>query len=123
MAKQKPSAYTPWPPNIRLTATAPTGSNRAFSPSASMSGSRLGGERLGVGRGDRDALAAAAGRGFIGVAEGERRRQAIDLEIHFRAEQKQNGLGVDQHLNALVLDDFVERRDVFGEFHRVGHAG
>jgi hypothetical protein len=80
-------------------------------------------ERLRARRRDRDALAAAAGRGLVGIGEGERRRQVVDLEIHLRAEQEQHRLGVDQELDPLVLDHFVERRGRLGQLHRVGHPG
>src|SRR6516225_7297410 len=96
---------------MRLTETSAKGSNSAFRASASIFvGSSRRVEGLGARRGDRDALAAAAGRGLVGIGEGESRRQAVDLEIHLRAEQEQHRLRVDEQLDPLVLDDLVERR-------------
>ena len=45
------------------------------------------------------------------------------LEIHFRAEQEQDRLGVDQDLDALVLDHFIEGLLLGRPFHGVFHAG
>ena len=59
----------------------------------------------------------------LGLLKTKLDEQLVDLEIHLRAEQEQQRLGIDQQLDALVLDDLVERRGAFGEFHRVGHAG
>src|SRR3984957_8823088 len=98
----------PAPPNIRLTVTVPNGSNSSFRPSTSTlvaSGWRV--KRLGARRGNCDAFAAAAGRGLVGIGESEGGGQAVDLEIHLRAEQEQHRLRIDQQLDPLVLDHFI----------------
>ena len=43
--------------------------------------------------------------------------------VHLGAEQEHHRLGVDQHLDALVLDHLVEGLLILGPFHGVFHAG
>src|SRR6516165_9220922 len=65
-------------------------------------------------------LAATAGRDLVRVVEDELRLHLVDLVVHLGAEQEQYGLGIDQDLHALVLDDLVGRTDFMGIFHGVG---
>src|SRR5260370_23241665 len=68
-------------------------------------------------------FAAAAGAGLVRIVEDELRRHLVDLVVHLGAEQKQHGLGIDQDLHALVLDDLVGGADIVGIFDRVGLPG
>ena len=68
-------------------------------------------------------LAAAAGAGLVRVVEDELGLHLVGLVVHLGAEQEQHGLGIDQDLDALVLDDLVGRADVMGVFDRVGLPG
>src|SRR5712691_12184732 len=68
-------------------------------------------------------LAATAGAGLVRVVEDELRRHLVDLVIHLGAQQKQYGLGIDQDLHALVLDDLVGGADFVGVFDRIGLPG
>src|SRR6185503_2009968 len=61
-----------------------------------------------IGRSELYRLAAAAGRGLVRIVEHEGRGELVDLEIHLGAEQEHDRLGIDEQLDALVLDDFVE---------------
>jgi glutathione S-transferase len=70
-----------------------------------------------------DRFAAATGRGLVRIIEHELRRQLVDPVIHLGAQQEQHCLGIDQDAHALVLDDFVQRIDLLGIIHDVGHAG
>ena len=45
------------------------------------------------------------------------------LVVHLGAEQEQHRLGIDEDLDALVLDDLIERLLLLRPFHRVFHAG
>ena len=45
------------------------------------------------------------------------------MVVHLGAEQEQHGLGIDQDLDALVLDDLVGRADIMGVFDSVGLSG
>src|SRR5258706_10115457 len=68
-------------------------------------------------------FAAAAGPGLVRVVEDELRRHLVDLVIHLGAQQEQHGLGIDQDLHALVLDDLVGRANLMGVFDRIGLPG
>src|SRR6516165_3866323 len=50
-------------------------------------------------------FAATAGRDLVRVVEDELRLHLVDLVVHLGAEQEQYGLGINQDLHALVLDD------------------
>jgi len=63
----------------------------------------------GVFRGrDLHGFAAAAGAGLIWIIEDELGRQFFGLIVHLGAEQEKHGLRIDQDLDALVLDNFVD---------------
>ena len=68
-------------------------------------------------------FAAAAGAGLVRIVEDELRRHLVDLVVHLGAEQKQHGLGIDQDLDALVLNDLVGGADIVGVFDRLGLPG
>ena len=68
-------------------------------------------------------FAAAAGAGLVRVVEDELRLHLVGLVVHLGAEQEQHRLGIDQDLDALVLDDLVGRLDVMGVFDGVGLPG
>src|SRR5215218_440506 len=69
-----------------------------------------------VGRRELYRLAAAAGRGLVGILEHELRRELVGAVIHLGAEQEQHGGGIDQHARAFALDDFVAGLDGVGVF-------
>src|SRR3954466_2785251 len=68
-------------------------------------------------------LPAAAGAGLVRIVEDELRLHLVGLVVHLGAEQEQHRLGIDQDLDALVLDDLVGRADIVGVFDGVGLAG
>src|SRR3954451_5416652 len=68
-------------------------------------------------------LAAAAGAGLVGIVEDELGLHLVGLVVHFGAEQEQPRLGIDQDLDALVLDNLIGGFDVVGIFDRVGLPG
>src|SRR5712664_587349 len=68
-------------------------------------------------------LAATAGAGLVRIVEDELRRHLVGLVVHLVAQQKQYGLGIDQDLHALVLDDLVGGTDLVGVFDRIGLPG
>src|SRR6516164_11629579 len=49
--------------------------------------------------------------------------ESLSTLIHFGAEQEQHRLGIDQDAHAFVLDHLIQRIDLRGIFHGVGHAG
>jgi hypothetical protein len=61
---------------------------------------------------DRNRFATTAGRCLVRVVEDEAGRHFAGLEIHLGAEQKQNGLRIDQDGDALVLDHLVGGADL-----------
>src|SRR5215475_6400885 len=65
-------------------------------------------------------FAAAAGRDLVRIVEDELGLHLVGLVVHLGAQQVQHGLGVDQDLHALVLDDLVGGADLMGIFHGVG---
>src|SRR5947209_5112000 len=65
-----------------------------------------------LGRAQLDRLAAAAGGDLVGVVEDELGLHLVSLVVHLGPEQKQHGLGIDQDLDALVLDHLVGRADI-----------
>src|SRR6202012_6273733 len=65
-------------------------------------------------------LAAAAGRNLVRVVEDELGLHLVGLVVHLGAEQEQHRLGIDQDLDALVLDHFVGGANIVGIFYRVG---
>src|SRR6266851_8980639 len=69
--------------------------------------------------GELHRFAAAAGAGLVRIVEDELRRHLVDLVVHLGAEQKQHGLGIDQDLHALVLDDLVGGADIVGILDRI----
>src|SRR5829696_6349366 len=111
----------PCPPNMRRVSTTPRGSKRSRMASASTA--LPGGKELRLGGRDRDGFATAAGRGLVRIVEDELRRELGGLEVHLRPEQEQHGLGVDEDLHALVLDDVLTGLAALGVLHRVRHAG
>src|SRR5215813_8565889 len=68
-------------------------------------------------------FAAATGRDLVGIVEDELGLHLVGLVVHLGAEQEQHGLGIDEDLHALVLDDFVGRADLMGIFDGIGLAG
>src|SRR5215475_11851874 len=116
----------PYPPKSRRTLTRPKAANSSMMCSESIAGraarrrapSRDFGGVFG-GRRERDRFAAAAGRGLVRIVEHESGRQLVDLEVHLGAEQEEHGLGIDQQLDALVLDHLVARMRALGIFHGV----
>src|ERR1700733_14078123 len=136
-AKWVPSAEMPKPENIRRIATGPKSANRSIRKSRSMrGGSRLyevvppcGGAtriwRLAVNLRGRQLhrLAAAASAGLVRIIEDELRRHLVDLVVHLGTEQKQHSFGIDQDLDALVLDDLVGGADIVGVFDGIGLPG
>src|SRR6185312_10692932 len=54
-----------------------------------------------------DTFAATAFAGLVGVLEGETGFEDALLEIHHRAEKEQRGLGLDEHLDALLRNMVV----------------
>src|SRR5450759_645527 len=68
-------------------------------------------------------FAAATGAGLVRVVEDELRLHLVGLVIHLGAEQEQHGLGIDQDLDALVLDDLVGGANIVGIFDRIGLPG
>src|ERR1043166_9425074 len=71
---------------------------------------------LGLCRRQLHRLAAAAGADLVRIVEDELRLHLVGLVVHLGAEQKQHRLGIDQNLDALVLDDLVGRLHVGGLF-------
>src|ERR1700674_5397250 len=117
-----PSAKMPAPENMRRTETGPKAENSSRMVSGSCSVTRSGARGV-LGGCERHRLAAAAGRHLVRIAEDELGGQLVDREVHFRADQIEHGLLVDQHAHTLRLHYFVAGRDRFGEIELVGHAG
>lgn len=69
-----------------------------------------------------EGLAAAAAPFFIGIDEGEAAFELLLDEIHLRAEQEHDGLGVDQHLDSFILHHLIVFVYVIGIFDGVGQA-
>src|ERR1700761_827891 len=76
-----------------------------------------------AGRLELHGFAAAAGANLIRIVEDELGLHLVGLVVHLGAEQEQDRLGVDQDLDALVLDDFVGGANFMGVFDRIGLAG
>src|ERR1700753_2624969 len=68
-------------------------------------------------------LAAAAGADLVGIVEDELGLHPVGLVVHLGAEQEQHGLGIDQDLDALVLDHFIGGTDLVRVLHRIGLSG
>src|SRR3954465_1057193 len=68
-------------------------------------------------------LAATAAAFFVRIAEDKAGLQLLLDIIHLGAEDEHDGLRIDQHRDALVLDDFVELALFVGVFERVAEAG
>src|SRR5438105_6063943 len=68
-------------------------------------------------------FATAASAGLVRIVEDELRRHPVDLVVHLGAQQEQHGLGIDQDLHALVLDDLVGRANLVGVLDRIGLPG
>src|SRR5258708_36197736 len=68
-------------------------------------------------------LAATAGTDLVGIVEDELGLHLVGLVVHLGTEQEQDGLGIDQDLDALVLVDFVGRAAIMGVFDREGRPG
>ena len=151
-AKLVPSAEMPKPENIRRIVTGPKSANRSIRKSRSMctvvpasrahtpsrivrrwSSLRHAAAWVPAWPGRRDSLnlrsrqlhrfAAAAGADLVRVVEDELRLHLVGLVVHLGAEQEQHGLGIDQDLDALVLDHLVGGTDLVGIFDRVGLPG
>src|SRR6185295_10846223 len=120
IAKLVPSAEMPKPENIGRIVTGPKSENRSIRNSRSM---RRPTRRSNRGRLQLHRLAAAAGGNLVRVVEHELRLHLVGLVVHLGAEQEQHGLGVDQDLDALVLDHLVGGADLVGIFYGVGLAG
>ena len=73
-------------------------------------------------RRDGDGFAAAAGAGLIGIIEAETGGQLVRLIVHLRPEQEQDGLRLDEDLDALILDDVFARGRGLGVGHGIFHA-
>src|SRR5580658_2585303 len=106
----------PKPENIRRIATGPKPANRSIRKSRSMASRPT--RWLDLGGGQLHRFAAATGADLVRVVEDELRLHLVGLVVHLGAEQKQHRLGVDQYLNALVLDHFVGGADIVGVFDR-----
>src|SRR5580692_197262 len=76
-----------------------------------------------LGGGQLHRLAAAAGRDLVRVVEDELGLHLVGLVVHLGAQQEQHRLGIDQDLDALVLDHFVGGADIVGIFDGVGLPG
>ena len=129
----------PKPENIRRIVTGPKSANRSIRKSRSMAPlhrnlaqpipMRHCGEGVSMAPSRRPSrrqlhrFAATAGAGLVRVVEDELRLHLVGLVVHLGAEQEQHGLGIDQDLDALVLDHFVGRADLVGVFDRVGLPG
>src|ERR1700751_4174592 len=116
-ANMVPSEKIPNPLNIRRGTTGPNAANISTMLAASMAARggvsvRLG--RFARRRRQRHRLAAAAGGGLVRIVEHEAGGELVDLEVHLGAEQEHHRLGIDQQLDALVLDHLVVRRDAVG---------
>src|SRR5262245_38324834 len=101
----------PAPPNMRRTVTGPKPDSCSLMKSryeALAAMARLFGRHR-LGGLEHDRFTAAAGRGLVRVVENEARLQHRLLVVHLGAEQEQDGLGVDEYPDALVLDDLIER--------------
>ena len=55
-----------------------------------------------------EGFAAAAAAFFIGIAEYESAFELLLHEIHLRADEEHDSLGVDQHTHAVTLNYFIE---------------
>src|SRR6201990_2131897 len=124
MAKFTPSTETPWPENIGRIVTGTKSANRSVRNSRSIQS--IPAQRSSVNAAPRPGqeirssnfcrlelhgLAAAAGGNLVRIVEDELGLHLVGLVVHLGAEQEQHGLGVDQDLHALVLDDLVGRPD------------
>src|SRR5258706_278205 len=117
-------AKIPSPPKKRRNAIGPNSKNRSSKRRGSDFAATLARVLVDVfGRRNRDALAAAAGRRLVGIVEHEAGAELLAHEIHFRADQEEDRFRFDEDFHTLVLDHLVERFDIFGVIHRVGHAG
>src|SRR3954454_829447 len=68
-------------------------------------------------------LAATAGRDLVRIVEDELGLHLVGFVIHLGAEQEQHGLGIDQDLDAPVLDLLVGRPDLVLIFDGIGLPG
>src|SRR5438105_11698397 len=118
-AKLVPSAEMPKPENIRRIVTGPKSENRSIRKSRSMAMPRWSDLR----RHELHGFAATAGRDLVRIVEDELGLHLVGLVVHLGAEQEQHGLGIDQDLDALVLDYFVGGAHLMGIFDRIGLTG
>lgn len=60
-----------------------------------------------------DALAASARLHHVGIVEDELGRQSVLLPVHLGANDAEEGLAVDEHLYAILLDTLVKLASLF----------
>ena len=80
--------------------------------------STSGGVSMGVGLG-QERLSTAATLLDVWVVEDEFGAEGVLLPVHFRADDAEERLGVDDNLHAVLLDDLVEARRLVDIFQMV----